>query len=168
MRPLPRAIVDPLSLFVQRVFVGDLSAFGIPAPTKGVATRVMEEQIPLIDVGFLAQLKAGRIEVVPGVTAFEGAEVICGQRRLQPDVVIAATGYSQGLKAMVSHLGVLSDGGRPAVYAPGSDPRTPGLFFIGYSNPITGNLREIARDARRLGHVLAERAGSFPGPRVTG
>ena len=157
MRPLPRSIVDPLSLLVQKLLVGDLSRFGIPSPTKGVATRVAEEQIPLIDVGFLAQLKAGRIVVVPGVTAFEGAEVICDGRRVRPDAVIAATGYSPGLETAVGHLGVLAPSGRPARHAPDSDPKTPGLFFIGYSNPISGNLREIAHDARRVGRLLAER-----------
>ncbi len=158
MRPLPRGIVDPLSLFVQKVFVRDLSRFGIPAPAKGVATRALEGQIPLIDVGFLGQLKAGRIEVVPAITAFDGADVVCGEHRIQPDAVIAATGYSHGLEQMVGHLGVLTAGGRPARYAPESDPRTPDLFFIGYSNPISGNLREIALDARRLGRVLAATA----------
>lgn len=158
MRPLPRGIVDPLSLLVQKLFVGDLSRFGIAAPAKGVATRILEGQIPLIDVGFLAQLKAGRIEVVPGIIAFEGGEVICDRHRLQPDAVIAATGYTHGLEPTVGHLGVLTDGGRPACYAPESHPRAQGLFFIGYSNPISGSLREIARNARRLGRVLAERA----------
>ena len=156
MRPLPAAIVDPLSLFVQRLFVGDLTRYGIPSPTKGVATRVKEEQIPLIDVGFLDQLKAGRITVVPGLDSFEGPEVICGGQRLKPDAVIAATGYSHGLEALVGHLGVLDAGGRPSRYAPDSQPNAPGLFFIGYSNPISGNLREIARDARRLGRVFAK------------
>jgi putative flavoprotein involved in K+ transport len=160
MRPLPRAIVDPLSLFVQKLFVGDLSRFGLPAPAKGVATRAMEGQIPLIDVGFLAQLKAGRIKVVPGVIAFEGADVICGDQRLQPHAVIGATGYSHGLEGTVGHLGVLTAGGRPAFNAPAFHPSADGLFFIGYSNPISGNLREIAMDARRLGRVLAERAAS--------
>jgi len=47
--------------------------------------------------------------------------------------------------------------GRPAFNAPAS---ADGLFFIGYSNPISGNRREIAMDARRLGRVLAERAAS--------
>jgi putative flavoprotein involved in K+ transport len=156
MRPLPAAIVDALSLFVQRLFVGDLTRYGIPAPSKGVATRVKVGQIPLIDVGFLDQLKAGRITVVPGLDSFEGAEVICGGQRLKPDAVIAATGYSHGLEALVGHLGVLDAGGRPTDYAPASHPNTRGLVFIGYSNPITGNLREIARDARRLGRVLAK------------
>src|SRR5207248_4550236 len=69
MRRLPPRIVDPLSLAVQRLVIGDLSRYGIRPPSQGLYTRVLEEQIPLIDVGFLAQLKAGRIEVVPGVTA---------------------------------------------------------------------------------------------------
>jgi putative flavoprotein involved in K+ transport len=154
---MPRAIVDPLSLFVQKLLVGDLSRFGLPRPAKGVATRAIEGQIPLIDVGFLAQLKAGRIKVVPGVTAFEGADVICGEHRLHPHAVIAATGYSHGLDTMVGHLRVLTTAGRPAYHAPASHPSAEGLFFIGYSNPISGNLREIALDARRLGRALAER-----------
>jgi putative flavoprotein involved in K+ transport len=155
MRPLPRKIVDPLSLLVQKLVIGDLSRYGIAAPTTGVATRVLDGHIPLIDVGFLAQLKAGRIEVVPGITGFEGEEVICGERRLKADAVIAATGYSPGLEPLVGHLGVLDSNGRPSFHAPQSSPKAAGLFFIGYSNPISGNLREIGHDARALGPVLA-------------
>jgi putative flavoprotein involved in K+ transport len=162
MRPLPRGIVDGLSLLVQRLLIGDLARFGIPAPKKGVATRALEGQIPLIDVGFLAQLKGGRIEVVPELNAFEGTAVACGERRLIPDAVIAATGYSQALEPVVGHLGVLDTRGRPARHAPNSHPNAAGLFFIGYSNPISGNLREIAVDAHRLGRVLAEHVARIP------
>jgi hypothetical protein len=158
MRPLPLKIVDPLSLLVQKLVIGDLSRYGIAAPATGVATRVLDGHIPLIDVGFLAQLKAGRIEVVPGITGFEGSEVICGARRLKADAVIAATGYSPGLEPIVGHLGVLDANGHPSYHAPQPSPQAPGLFFIGYSNPISGNLREIAHDARALGPVLAARA----------
>jgi putative flavoprotein involved in K+ transport len=155
MRPLPIKIVDPLSLLVQKLVIGDLGRYGIAAPSSGVATRVLDGHIPLIDVGFLAELKAGHIEVVPEVTGFEGGEVICGERRLKADAVIAATGYSPGLESMVGHLGVLDPNGRPSFHAPQCSPRAAGLFFIGYSNPISGNLREIAHDARALGPVLA-------------
>jgi len=158
MRPLPLKIVDPLSLLVQKLVIGDLSRYGIAAPPTGVATRVLDGHIPLIDVGFLAQLKAGRIEVVPGITGFEGSEVLCGARRMRADAVIAATGYSSDLEPMVGHLGVLDANGRPSSHAPHASPQAPGLFFIGYSNPISGNLREIAHDARALGPVLAARA----------
>jgi hypothetical protein len=159
MRPLPLKIVDPLSLLVQKLVIGDLSRYGIAAPATGVATRVLDGHIPLIDVGFLAQLKAGRVEVVPGITGFEGGEVVCGERHLKADAVIAATGYSPGLEPMLGHLGVLDANGRPCFHAPQCSPQAAGLFFIGYSNPISGNLREIARDARALGSVLAMGAG---------
>ena len=162
MRPLPIKIVDPLSLLVQKLVIGDLSRYGIAAPSSGVATRVLDGHIPLIDVGFLAHLKAGHIEVVPGVTGFEGGEVICGERRMKADAVIAATGYSPGLEPMVGHLGVLDPKGHPRFHAPQSSPQAAGLFFIGYSNPISGNLREISHDARALGSVLAMDAGVTP------
>jgi putative flavoprotein involved in K+ transport len=162
MRPLPREIVDPLSLVVQKLFIRDLSAFGIPAPAEGVATRARNGSIPLIDVGFLAKLKEGRIKVVPELTGFENGEAVCGPLRLRPEAVIAATGYDHGLERLAGHLGVLDESGRPARNAPESHPNAPGLFFIGYSNPISGNLREIARDARRLGRVLRARAERVP------
>src|SRR5258708_39660074 len=97
MRPLPLKIVDPLSLLVQKLVIGELSRYGIAAPASGVATRVLDGHIPLIDVGFLAQLKAGRIEVVPGITGFGGSDVGCGQPRLKADALLAATGYRSGL-----------------------------------------------------------------------
>ncbi len=155
---LPVPAIDALSLLMQKLFIGDLSRWGIRAPEKGVGTRVQEEQIPLIDVGFLGELKRGRIKVVPGVTGFERESVMCGERRVRPDAVIAATGYSRGLDPLVGHLDVLDPRGRPARHAPESHLKAPGLYFIGYSNPITGNLRQIAIDARRLGKVLAEQA----------
>jgi putative flavoprotein involved in K+ transport len=85
--------------------------------------------------------------------------VICGERRVKADAVIAATGYSPGLESMVGHLGVLDPNGRPRLHAPKCSSQAAGLFFIGYSNPISGNLREIAHDARALGPVLATGAG---------
>ena len=85
-------------------------------------TRVREEQIPLIDVGFLDQLKAGRISVVPGLERFEAGYAVCGDQRLKPDAVIAATGYDRGLEPLVGHLGVLAESGRPAHHAPSRHP----------------------------------------------
>ncbi len=82
--------------------------------------------------------------------------------RLRPEAVIAATGYGHGLEDLAGHLGVPDESGRPARNAPESHPNAPGLFFIGYSNPISGNPREIAGDARRLGRVLRARAERVP------
>ncbi|MDQ6692104.1 MAG: NAD(P)/FAD-dependent oxidoreductase [Candidatus Dormibacteraeota bacterium] len=158
MSRLPVAFVDGLSLIVQRLAIGDLRPYGLQPPSKGTYSRILEdEQIPLIDVGFLGHLKAGEIEVVPALDEFRGSDVLCGERHLRPDSLIAATGYARGLDSLVGHLGVLAPTGRPRVLAPGIDPLTPGLYFIGFSNPIVGNLYDVSRVARRLAKVMLDK-----------
>lgn len=153
---LPVGFVDRFGLLMQKVTVGVLRRFGLQPPRKGIYTRVLEEHIPLIDVGFVEHLRKGEIEVVPAVERFSGAEAWCGDRHLRPDVVISATGFSRGLEPIVEHLGVLGPSGRPNVHAPDADPVAPGLFFIGYTNPIVGNLYEVSRVARKLAGSMAE------------
>ena len=158
VRGLPVGFVDRLSLLVQRIAVGDLSAHGLPLPGRGVYSRMIEdEQIPLIDVGFVGHLRAGRITVVPAVDGFEGKHVICGERRLAVDAVIAATGYRRNLEPLVGHLDVLTPRGRPVIHAPRDSQAAPNLFFIGFTNPIVGNLYEISKVARRLAGEIARR-----------
>jgi len=80
--------------------------------------------------------------------------ILEGGGRIQPDAVIAATGYARGLENLVGHLGVLDARGAPLTHGASTHPQAPGLYFIGYSNPISGNLREIAKDARRIAKAL--------------
>jgi hypothetical protein len=63
---------------------------------------------------------------------------------LQPDAIVAATGYTTGLEPIVGHLGVLDEHGMPFHYR-GPAVR-PGLRFLGYA-PCMG---VIGRDARRV------------------
>jgi 2-polyprenyl-6-methoxyphenol hydroxylase-like FAD-dependent oxidoreductase len=60
-----------------------------------------------------------------------------------------ATGFARGLEPLVGHLGLLGPHG------PETHPQAPGLYFIGFTNPISGNLREIGIDARRLASAVA-------------
>jgi putative flavoprotein involved in K+ transport len=78
--------------------------------------------------------------------------------------VIAATGYRQGLEPLVGHLGVLDGRGRPVVHGARTPPGAPGLYFTGFTNPISGMFREMAIDARRIARA-ASRAGAGPGVR---
>lgn len=159
-RYVPSALVDPVVGLVQRLTVGDLTRHGLPRPTKGVYRRVREEgQIPILDVGLIDALRAGSVEVVTGVESFDGAEVVLSDgARVQPDVVVAATGYRRGLDGLVGHLGVLRDDGRPAVHGARTAPAAPGLHFIGYTNPISGMFRELRLDARRIARAIRRHA----------
>ena len=91
---------------------------------------------------------------------FEGRDVVLADgSRLQPDAVVAATGYSRGLVPIVGHLGVLDDRGRPLVRGARTFPTAPGLRFVGISNPLKGLLFQIGLDARSAVRAIARELG---------
>jgi putative flavoprotein involved in K+ transport len=160
MRRLPPPIVDRLIRTVQRATVPDLSSFGLPRPTEGVYTRIVRDgQIPILDVGLIEAVRRGKVEVVSAVTGFDGAEVLLADgARITPDAVIVGVGYRRGLDALIGHLGVLRDDGAPRVTGAATVERAPGMWFIGFSNPISGNLRELGIDARRIAKAVQSQA----------
>jgi len=135
--------------------VGDLTPYGLPPSPRGLYARAREGQIPIIDVGLIDALKSGRITVVPALRALDGRDVVLEDgSRIEADVVIAATGYARALERLVGHLGVLDARGVPLAHGADTHPAAPGMYFIGYSNPISGNLREIGIDARKIAKAI--------------
>ncbi|GGO82481.1 flavin-containing monooxygenase [Wenjunlia tyrosinilytica] len=163
VRHLPPAAVDRAAGVLARLSVPDLSQYGLPRPQDGPYTRLLRDgAIPVQDVGLIDAVRAGRVEPVAAVEGFEDAEVrLADGSTLMPDVVIAATGYRRGLEKMVGHLGVLDGRGRPKAH--GATTPTPGLYFTGYTNPISGMFREMAIDARRIAKAV-RREGPGRGP----
>ena len=91
-----------------------------------------------------------------GVEAFDGADVLLADgSRIQPDVVLAATGYRRRLEPLVGHLAVLDPTGRPKVTGPRTDPAAPNLYVMGFTNPISGYLRELGFTARKIARAIA-------------
>lgn len=155
---LPRRAADRAARTLVRASVPDLSAHGLPRPATGLYTRYLEGAMPVQDTGLLAAVRAGRVEVVPAVAALDGEDVVLADgSRVRPDAVIAATGYRCALDRLVGHLGVLDERGRPLAHGPATVPSAPGLHFTGFTHPISGTLRELARDARRIADALARR-----------
>jgi putative flavoprotein involved in K+ transport len=152
--PLP--IADEIIWLGQRLFFGNLDRYGLPRSPLGVATTLRRrEQAPVFDDGFVASVKAGRIEVVAAVEGFDGSDVLLADGdRIQPDAVIAATGYRRGLEDLVGHLGVLSENGSPLVSGGKQHPSAPGLFFNGYRVELSGQLRLMRPDARAIARAV--------------
>jgi putative flavoprotein involved in K+ transport len=159
-RHLPTRIVDPIIKLVQRFAVGDLSRYGLPPAPRGPFSQIVEDgQIPFLDVGFIDALKRGRIEIVKAVERLDGdAVVLADGTRITPDAVIAATGYRRGLERLVGDLGLIDGRGRPVVHGAATHASAPGLYFLGYTNPVSGNLRELAIDARRIAQAITRPA----------
>ncbi|MFD8419762.1 flavin-containing monooxygenase [Streptomyces sp. NPDC059466] len=160
VRRLPVRVVDALAGPMAKVSVPDLSAQGLPRPDTGLYSRVREGSIPVQDVGLIDAVRKGRVEVVAAVEGFEDGKVALADGTLiGPDAVIAATGYERALEGMVGHLGVLDGRGRPVVHGGRTPKNAPGLYFTGFTNPISGMFRELALDARKIAKAVARAAG---------
>lgn len=156
VRHLPVPVVDRIARGVARVEVPDLSEFGLPRPTTGLYSRVLVGSVPVQDVGLIAAVQARAVEPVAAVESFDGADVVLADgSRIQPEVVIAATGYRRGLEQLVGHLDVLDTHGMPVARGPQTTSTAPGLYFVGYNQPISGLLREARIDAVRVARAVA-------------
>ncbi len=153
---VPLRVADEIAWLAQLAMFGRLDRYGLPRAPVGAATTLMRRhQATAYDDGFVAELKAGRIEIVPAVVGFDGHEVILADgARIQPDAVIAATGYHRGLEPLVGHLGVLDDDGIPVVSRGEQHPSAPGLFFNGYRADLSGQLRLMRLDARAIARAV--------------
>ncbi|MCX4865287.1 NAD(P)/FAD-dependent oxidoreductase [Streptomyces sp. NBC_00257] len=158
VRRLPVRLVDRAGRLMAGVAVPDLTAQGLPRPDTGLYSRVKDGAIPVQDVGLIDAVKRGRVVPVAAVESFDGdAVVLAGGDRITPDTVIAATGYRRSLEGLVGHLGVLDARGRPVVHGARTPKQAPGLYFTGFTNPISGMLRELALDARKIAKKAARR-----------
>ncbi len=157
---LPARFGDAFARFGRKHDLGDLTEYGLPIPEEGIMTRLHRTgQAPaIVDMEVIDAIKAGRIEVVPGVESLDETGVqLTGDSRVEPDAVIAATGYNRVLGTLVGHLGVVDERGMPR--ARGWRPAAPGLRFIGYV-PRPGGLGYMGKEARRAARAIARELGA--------
>lgn len=155
-RRLPTRLVDVLAARMAKVAVPDLSKHGLPRPDTGLYTRARQGAIPIQDVGLIAAVRKRKVEPVAAVESFDGSKIqLADGTTVAPDVVIAATGFRRGLEDLVGGLGVLNDEGRPLAHGARTHPEAPGLHFIGYTNPLSGMLRELSLDAQKIARAIA-------------
>ncbi|WP_392873625.1 flavin-containing monooxygenase [Streptomyces sp. LN499] len=160
VRRLPVRLVDRAGRLMAKAAVPDLTEQGLPRPDTGLYSRVKDGAIPVQDVGLIDAVRGGRVLPVATVDSFDKDTVVLADgTRITPDAVIAATGYRRALEPLVGHLDVLDARGRPVVHGGRTPKHAPGLYFTGFTNPISGMFREMALDARKIARKLAKESG---------
>jgi len=150
LNKLPVRVADTIATTILRLIVGDLSSYGIHRPKEGPNTQILKYgRIPLIDVGTIAHIKSGEISVRPGVERFTETWVVFEDEKAEAyDAVIMATGYRSGLEEFMDDAeSLLNERGYPWAFG---EEMQDGLFFIGFRNPPTGNIRETHIEAKRI------------------
>lgn len=160
-RRVPNHIVDAAAHRLRKAARGYVRDRRLGPPPAGLRTHVERTgMIPTIDPGtFVAAIRSGALPVRPGVERLDGDHVVFDDgSSMAADAVVAATGYRPGLEALVGHLGVLREDGWPSANGAASPAGAPGLHFIGFSRPISGNLRELRLDGRRIARAITARS----------
>jgi len=156
---LPRPIRYFMSKHLANLSVGDLSKYGLMRPELSPMEGLERfGRVALIDIGTVDLIKRGAITVVPGIARFtsRGVTFVDGTTQ-EYDAVVLATGYKPGIEDFLEDAMDLTDeAGYPV--PPAGESARPGLYFLGYVNPPTGLLRQIAIDAKRVAATIAKKA----------
>ena len=75
---LPPRVADKVASKIMRLAFGDMSRHGLMAPGY---SPYQDQRVPLIDVGFAAAVKQGRVSVRPDVASFTPTGVIFNDDR---------------------------------------------------------------------------------------
>jgi cation diffusion facilitator CzcD-associated flavoprotein CzcO len=155
LRRLPPQRADAFMRFVREKEIGDLTEYGLPVPEEGLFSRLRRLGVApaIVDKEVIEAIRDRRIEIVAGVESLDETGLTLADRsRIEPDAVVAATGYRTGLEPIVGHLGVLGERGVP--HSPQGEEAAPGLRFVGY-RPLPAHIGHMGREARRAAKEIA-------------
>jgi cation diffusion facilitator CzcD-associated flavoprotein CzcO len=155
MRHLPIRVADALAWPLVRLAVGDIRKVGLRKLPYGPNTQIARDrQIPLLDIGTMDHIRAGRIGVHGDIARFtpHGVEFADGSE-LPVGTVVLATGYRPGLDEFLPDWrAVCDDTGVPTTS--GRRTTLPGLYFCGQYVSPAGMLREIGIEAQRIAALV--------------
>jgi len=153
---MPVRIADALLALTEFIAFGSLKKWGLRKHPQGGITRLLDTgTAPAIDNGFVASLKAGKVTVVPAIERFETNTVhLSDQQTVEPDIVIAATGYRTDLQSILGHIDVLDDSGIPKIHGDQQMDAYPGIWFTGMQPRLTGFFQLAGSTARKIARAI--------------
>jgi cation diffusion facilitator CzcD-associated flavoprotein CzcO len=157
---LPPKRADAIINRIREKKIGDLTAFGLPVPEEGVFSRLKRLSVApaIVDKEVIEAIRDRRIEIVGAVESLDETGVILADgTRIEPDAVIAATGWRPNLDPLVGHLGVLNERGVP--YEAQGAEVAPGLRFVGYK-PLPAHIGHMGREAKLAAKEIAHAMSS--------
>lgn len=170
---LPMALVDGLLGFLRRTMIGDLSAYGLPSPAMPMSEQyAINNVVPILYYPFVEDVRAGRIKVAGTIQRIAGKDVEVfstvsatpdnggSTTTLQPDVIVAGTGFRTGFSELIQIPDITDDKGRPKVTSDQEFPDAPRMYFIGHVNPLSGQLNQIRQEADKITRKLHQQLSS--------
>jgi thioredoxin reductase len=139
-----------------RASIGDIRKVGLRKLPYGPNVQIARDRhIPLLDIGTMEHIRAGRIRVHGDIERFtEDGVVFKDGETLALAALVLATGYRPALdEFLVPWREVCDPDGIPLTS--GSPTALPGLYFCGQFVSPAGMLRQIRIEAGRIASHIA-------------
>lgn len=156
---LPIPVQRLLASVVLRLSIGDMTAYGLPKPDHGLL-----QAHPTVSAELLNRLGHGDIEVKTNLAAFEGPDVVrfADGSEEKVDLVVYCTGYKISFPFLDPSVASAEENRLP-LYRRVASPDQPGLFFIGFIQPLGATMPIAEAQAEWVADLLQER-GFLPSP----
>ncbi|MCC6281967.1 MAG: NAD(P)/FAD-dependent oxidoreductase [Saprospiraceae bacterium] len=156
---LPDWAYDFIAKMVQKRTIGNLSAYGLKASPYAPSEQLRRfGKVPVIDIGTVDLIKEGKIRILPDVESFQENSVTFKNGVTETfDAVIACTGYRAQVEDFFENgQALLNERGYPrSLWF--DEQEYQGLYFCGFSIPLSGILRNIKMDSGLIvEHILQQ------------
>ncbi|KAI5669452.1 hypothetical protein M9H77_19305 [Catharanthus roseus] len=132
---IPVTLVDKFLLMVANFTLGNTERLGLRRPKTGpIELKNATGKTPVLDVGALSLIKAGKIKVMEGVREIsrKGAKFMDGQER-EFDSIILATGYKSNVPTWLKGCDFFTKEGMPRTAFPNGWKGENGLYTVGFT-----------------------------------
>lgn len=158
---LPFRVEQVLNETLLRLAVGRPQDRGLPRPDH----RLLEAH-PTVSAQLYDRVGHGDIVMKPGIDAFDGAKVRFSDGTVDGvDVVVLATGYRVSLPFLSPEV-FDPAGNRMPLYQRVVSPDLPGLYFLGFIQPLGASIALMEHQAQWVADLVAGRAALPPPERM--
>jgi cation diffusion facilitator CzcD-associated flavoprotein CzcO len=145
-------VYDFIARIFKRMLLKAAEGTGIPISSLAPSEQLRKlGKVSVIDVGTLAQIKAGNIKVMPDIEEVKTNSIVFKNGEELPiDAILLATGYHARLEEIIENVApLLNERGYPKAMWFDEEP-FKGLYFVGFNLPLTGILRDINLSSEKI------------------
>jgi indole-3-pyruvate monooxygenase len=151
LSPLPPRVADAISAPLMKLLIGDIRPLGLKKMPYGPLEMIHRDaRAPVLDIGAIRHIRDGHIRIFDDIGHIGGRTVYFKDgAQAGFDAIVAAIGYYRDYAEIVQ----VDNSRFTDLRLPASKQRffgKDGLYFCGYFISPTGQIREIASDARKI------------------
>lgn len=156
MSKLPARLADAINAPLMRLKFGDIQRLGLKKLPYGVFEQIQKDgHIPLLDIGTINHIRKRHIRIYDNVDYIDGKTVhFSDGKRADFEAIVSAIGYESRCPGIAGvnndRMGDLKLRSNKQKYF-GND----GLYCCGFWIGPTGQIREIASDAKKIAADIA-------------